>query len=436
LNDNLRKGSLFYEVMHNRTQINHSHYLISMPTSTLGLSGRSGCACVSGFCLRHFRLVWCCLVWVFIFSYVPVSALEYLRFAYQGRNRSEEGRIVLEDPDGLLFEARDGQIYVIEWKNVMTRRHDDLPFEPYTKAEMIERLKKEFPPSDGYYYLDMYGPFIVVYTTERAFANWYGRLLEKLHGRYVERWKRREVELTKPEFPMVAIVLASKEQYQQHAKHDGVTLFSEQCAYYHKWTNRITMYDMSGAQVRQAGNRRQATAADIQWFLKQPGSYNNIASVIHEGVHQIGFNTGMHPRSTRSPMWFYEGLAVFHEVPDRNNSDIGWTPGPHINIPRLTQLKQYWGKPQSEPPIQKMIREDSLFRQQNTALDNYALAWGLIYYLDKRRPKELAAYMQTLQEKTLDSKDSGEIRIKDFESCFGDDWEKFYKEFSDFLKRL
>jgi hypothetical protein len=305
---------------------------------------------------------------------------------------------------------------------------------------MIELLEKEFPKSEVYLYLDT-GPFIVVYTTSHPFANWCGRLLERLHLRYVERWKRLGVELTKPEFPLVALVFSNEERFRQYAKQEGSTLTQQQCAYYHRLTNRIAMYDMSGMQAIPTRDRRPAQAA-MFWVL--PGAYYNVMTVIHEATHLVGFNTGMHSRYTREPLWLHEGLAVFHEVPDQNNKDIGWTPGPHVNRYRLDQLRKFLMQPQPNPPIQQMISDDELIRQQNTALDNYALAWGLIYYLDRKKPKELVAYLKLHQEKTLDSDDLGnsdkarikEIRIKDFESCFGEDWEKFYKEFFDYLRRL
>jgi hypothetical protein len=94
------------------------------------------------------------------------------------------------------------------------------------------------------------------------------------------------------------------------------------------------------------------------------------------------------------------------------------------------------GKPHLESPIPKMIQEDDLFRKPDSALDNYALAWGLTYFLAKKHPKELIAYLKILQEKMPDSDDSDEIRINDFESCFGNDEEKLFKEFYEFVRKL
>ena len=388
----------------------------------------------------RFRLACTVLLFWGIFLFflpVPASALEYVHFRHKGQERSEEGRIILESPEqGIALETRDGQLYPIKSEDIISRTSDDVPFEPYTKAEMIERLKKMFPPSEGYYYnLDMYGPFVVVYTTSRAFANRYGVLLKKVAEHYRLFWQNLGVELTEPEFPLVAIVLSSEERYRQFAKQDGVSLAKEQRAYYHKLTNRIVMYDISGQQVFVEGEQRRATAVDTQKLLLQP---DNIRTVIHEAIHQVGYNTGMHTRHAPNPVWLCEGLALLHEVPNTRNRD-GWTPGtperPPINALRLAHLRASLGNLRPES-IQKMIQDDKLFAKSDTALESYALAWGLTYYLVKKQPQEFAAYLKLLQAKTPLSEDDDSIRIEDFESCFGKDWAKFYREFVNFVKRM
>ena len=370
--------------------------------------------------------------WVFVLPFFPENApaLDYVRFLYDGQERNEEGRIILKASDGIAFEARDSQLSVITSNNFIAQKSDDIPFAPYTKAEMLERLKAEFPPGEGYY-IDTYGPFIVVYTTSKAFANRCGTLLEKVHTQYMAYWRRQGVELTAPEFPLVAIVLSNEARFRQYAAQEGISLFREQCAFYHKLTNRIVLYDITGQQAFQEGNQRRVNANDARRFLSQP---DNIMTVVHEAVHLVGFNTGMHPRHAPNPVWLYEGLALLHEVPYMRDSS-GWTIGPHINPPRLVQLRRYLGRQHMESPIIKMIQDDKLFSTPATALDNYALAWGITYYLVKKRPKELAAYLKILQTKTPESDDNGEIRIREFEACFGSDWNAFDRDFLNFVSK-
>ena len=397
---------------------------------------------------NHIFLFFLALVLAFALLPKSAPALEYVRFIHQGKEQNEEGRVTLEGRHEFGFESRDGQFYtfvanppenvrgkrnVVAVENILTRSRDDTPFVPYTKAEMLERLKVEFPTND-YHFLDI-PPFIVVYTTSNAFANWHGSLLRKVHTEYVSHWRRLGVPLTAPEFPLVVIMLSSEARYRQYAQQEGISLFPEQRAYYHILMNRIVMYDMTGQQAFREGDQRRINPNDRQNFLANP---NNIMTVVHEAVHLVGFNTGMHPRHAPNPYWLYEGLAVVHEVPDPRHSS-GWTLGrPHVNRPRLDQLRQYFNRPHPESPIQriqKMLQEDQLFTTPATALDNYALAWGVTYYLVRQRPKEFAAYLQILQEKTPLSRDTADIRLKEFESVFGSDWNAFEHDFRIFISR-
>ncbi len=68
--------------------------------------------------------------------------------------------------------------------------------------------------------------------------------------------------------------------------------------------------------------------------------------------------------------------------------------------------------------------------------DSYALAWAWTYYLILKKPKEYVAYLKILSEKSIDSEDSPEIRLRDFTACFGDNWEKLYKDFLNFMRKL
>lgn len=370
-----------------------------------------------------------------LFGTAAVPATETVRFRYLGQERSEEGRQIFQASGGTAFESRSGQMFIIAPEEMISRNKNDAPFTPFTKEEMSASLLQEFPPEKGFHLLEN-EPFIIVYTTSKAFAHWYSRLLKKLYSGYMQYWKNRGIELHAPEFPLVAVVLSNEKRFQEYTRHDGITLSKGQCAYYYKMTNRIAMYDMTGHQTFQEGNQKRGSSADISAFLKQPNAYLNIMSVIHEAVHQVGFNTGMHSRFAPTPVWFSEGLAVFHEVPDVKNKDVGWTLGPRVNENRLEQLRAFWQR-QPEQPIQKMIvvSGDPLFSRPQSALDNYALAWGLVYYLTKQRPKAWAEYIEILRAKNPLSEDTDETRLKDFESCFGKDWDRLYREFNNYMKR-
>ncbi|MDR2439328.1 MAG: DUF1570 domain-containing protein [Planctomycetaceae bacterium] len=372
----------------------------------------------------------------FLCSFLVIGslfALDYIEFREHGKIRKEEGRIVLEAQDGLAFEARDGQYFVVPPDLLISQTSDEKLFKPYTQREIIERLKQEFPESQGYYLLET-NHFFVIYTTSLGFAQWYGQLLEKLYTGYSSFWKEQGIMLSSPEFPMVAIVLSNPSKFLFYAQSEGFQLMRGQCAYYNKSSNRVVMCDLSGLETYREGDKDRASSRDIQVFLNQPNAAHNISAVIHEAVHLVGFSCGMHTRFAPNPLWLCEGLAVFHEVPD-SGKRAGWSRTPKPNLPRLNTLKNYLQQNPDEP-LQKIIRNDAPFNNAVTAANSYATAWGLTYYLIKRRPKEFTAYLKKIQEKNILSEDSPEIRVQDFEECFGNNWNKILKDCIDYLKKL
>lgn len=375
---------------------------------------------------------------MFSFSYFfwvigLLFAMDYIEFSEHGKIRKEEGRVVLEARDGLAFEARDGQYFVIPPDLLIARTSDEKVFKPYAHGEITERLKGEFPESQGFYLRET-EHFFVIYTTSLGFAQWYSQLLEKLYAGYSSFWKEQGITLLPSEYPMVAVVLSNPSQFLRYAQLEGFQLIRGQCAYYNKSSNRVVMCDLSGLETYREGDKDRASSRDIQMFLNQPNAANNISAVIHEAVHLVGFSCGMHTRFAPNPLWLCEGLAVFHEVPD-SGKRAGWSRTPKPNFRRLNTLKSYLQQNPMEP-LQTIIRSDAPFNNAATAANSYATAWGLTYYLIKRRPKEFTVYLKKMQEKNILSEDSPEIRARDFEECFGDNWNKLLKDCIDYLKKL
>jgi len=376
-----------------------------------------------------------CLLSIFLGSLGELFALEYISFRQNGQTRQAEGRFVLETPDAIVFEGRDGQIHKIDQADLLERKSDELPFTPLPTKEVSLRLQDEFSASKGF---NVYkrGNFLVVYNTSQEFAQWFGRLFEKIDGNYTAFWKKQGVPLETHDFPLVAIVLADRADFARYAAWDGVTINDKMNAYYLQTTNRMVMYDISEIETMRRGQTGRATSRSIQEFLRRPDAERNISAVVHETSHQVGFNRGMHARFAPCPLWVCEGLALLHEVPDLSNRD-GWTINPKVNTSRLLRLKAFFQR-QPADPIRSLILDDKLLKegQVGTILDNYALAWGLTYYFVAKRPKDFAAYLKRMGEKTMESDDSPEIRIRDFEECFGSDWNKLYADCFAFWQKL
>ena len=79
-----------------------------------------------------------------------------------------------------------------------------------------------------------------------------------------------------------------------------------------------------------------------------------------------------------------------------------------------------------------MLASDRPFRDSRTAVNAYADAWALNYYLIKYHPKEYTAYLKMLAQKPRLGKDGPERRLEEFCDSFGD-----IRELErDFLKQM
>ncbi len=72
-------------------------------------------------------------------------------------------------------------------------------------------------------------------------------------------------------------------------------------------------------------------------------------------------------------------------------------------------------------------------RDSRIALDAYAEAWALNYYLIRNHPKQYVAYLKMLSEKQQLLWDDPATRLKEFRAAFGDDLSRFD---ADFLRQM
>ena len=67
-----------------------------------------------------------------------------------------------------------------------------------------------------------------------------------------------------------------------------------------------------------------------------------------------------------------------------------------------------------------MLADSRRFRDPRTAVDAYADAWALNYYLIKYEPKAYTAYLKMLAEKPPLIEDDPQTRLAEFRKHFGD----------------
>ncbi|HVX15158.1 MAG TPA: DUF1570 domain-containing protein [Pirellulales bacterium] len=345
----------------------------------------------------------------------PAAAVEHVVFRQNDEEVSVTGRLVVKAEDeGMLLLSADGTLWSVEPQNLVRHKHDDEPLKPLSSDQLAERLREEFPGFE----IHTTQHYLICYNTSRAYAQWCGALFERVYKAFTNFWSRKDFVLHEPEFPLVAIVFASKESYEaQTNKHLG-QIAGKAIGFYHIASNRIFTYDLTGSQALRRPGDKRGNPNEINQMLARPEAELNVATVIHEATHQIGYSCGLQARYSAIPIWLSEGMAIYFETPDLNNSK-GWRTIGAVNQARLARFRAYL---RSRPPdsLASLIASDDRLRNRELAEDAYAEAWALHYFLIRQRPKQYMAYIKLMSEKGALIQDDAETRIAEFQQAFGD----------------
>jgi hypothetical protein len=362
----------------------------------------------------------------------PAAALEHVTFERDGKQQSVSGKTVVRAQDGgILLVGRDGELWSLEPQEIVSERKDDEPFEPLSPDELSVQLLRELPAGFEAYQTKHY---LICHNTSRAYATWCGAIFERLYAAFANYWTRKGIELKEPEFPLVAVVFDSRASYAQHAAAELGATAESIVGYYSLRTNRITMYDLTGLESMRDAQDRRGSAAQINRILSRPEAEQVVATIVHEATHQIAFNTGLQTRFADIPLWLSEGLAVYFETPDLQSAK-GWRGIGAVNASRLAKFREYR---QSRPSgsLRTLIADDKRLRDARTALDAYAEAWALNYYLLQTRPREYLTYLQNLSTKQPLLWDDPETRLREFQHAFGQDLDQIDAEFLRHMDKL
>ena len=326
------------------------------------------------------------------------------------------GRVLVQAADGgILLQTDDGILWPIQGPDLVSRHPDDAPFVPATREEIAERLLAELPSSFRVHTTPHY---VVCYDTSRQYAEWTSALFERLYKAFTNYWQRQGLTLEEPEFPLVVMVYSDRGTYQQAGRDELGNDAGSIVGYYSLRTNRVSMYDLTGAESLRDPARRRGSLKEINQMLAQPLALPLVATVVHEATHQIAFNCGLQTRFADIPLWLCEGMAVYFETPDLSSSR-GWRGIGRVNYMRLETFENNLASWNSHR-LKKLLATDELFRNAATAPGAYGDAWALNYFLIKYRSDEYAEYLKMLAAKPPLVEDTPDERLTTFREHFGD----------------
>jgi hypothetical protein len=364
---------------------------------------------------------------VFLFLLFPGNfcpGLEKATFERDGATVHVSGKILVEAVDGgIILQDRQGKLWPLQPQEIKKRATDDIPYRAMNREELGRALLDELPEG---FQIHETAHYLICYNTSKPYAEWCGALFERLMRAFTNFWKRRDLPLTPPEMPLVALIFADKQSYKRYAAQalgDGADSI---VGYYNLATNRIVMYDLTGAQNPQRTQDRLRSRAEINRVLSKPQAGRLVATVIHEATHQIAFNCGVQKRLADIPIWLNEGMAMYFETPDLRSS-TGWRGMGAVNRERLYQFGSYC-KARPTDSLLTLISDgrriqgsstDPRFQGPDATLNAYSEAWSLTYYLLKHKQKLFVEYLKFLSQKKPGKRDTSEQRIREFENIFG-----------------
>ncbi len=285
------------------------------------------------------------------------------------KKRTFVGKVIALDDETMVLLRRNGRMTMIPIQDIQAAKTVAKGFTSQKSHEIRDQLQSEF---GNKYQVSVTTHFVVVHPP--GDAQIWAMPFEKLYQRYQNYFGSRGFNLDEPTFPMVAVVLKTRDEFDRflanyHEANENVL------GYYSPRSNRIISYDQTGGKAK-----------DEDWFF-------TVDTIVHEATHQSAFNTGLHTRFAPNPRWISEGLATMFEAPGVQNSMYFSKQKDRINHGRLENLRTMYEKDfVTEKMIASMVGSDDIFRVNPAGA--YALAWGLTFYLAEREPEKYAAFLR------------------------------------------
>ncbi len=303
------------------------------------------------------------------------------------------GKPLAWDGEEVVLLRRDGRLAILPATSTTDFKKVDDRFKPMKPLTIRKKLVNEYGSK---YQVSVTANFVVVHPIGDA-TRW-AQPFEKLYHRFRSYFLARGFQLDDPDFPMVAVVLRTREEFDRfltsyHDYDEGIL------GYYSPKSNRIVTYDQSGGDPK-----------DESWFF-------NASTIIHEATHQTAFNTGIHSRFGPVPRWISEGMAMMFEAPGINNSRYYSQESKRINRERLIALKYYYENGDVENRWIDLISDDNLFREDPSLA--YAMSWGLTFYLAEKYPQNYINFLKNDAKRGQFEAYGVTDRKRDFAKYFG-----------------
>ncbi|MFK7736845.1 MAG: DUF1570 domain-containing protein [Pirellulaceae bacterium] len=329
-----------------------------------------------------------------------------IEFRTKRVDRNTIGEVLVEDPQGnIVLLTPDGRLWPLHAEEIVSREETVESMKPLSQDEIFAKIKEELPQGVSVIRKKHY---VIVYNSTRDYANYVGAQFELVYKNFRNYWwSHHRIRLEEPRFPLVALVFRDRNSYLKYAVPDvGKQTAEQTIGYYNQESNLMVTYNINAQQG--AG-------------LKS--AERNLATIVHEAVHQMAYNSGLQVRLADNPRWLSEGLAMFFESPTmrqvRGKVTITWKMG-EVNRHNLFKFRQAKSQRLIKPgTLNLLVANDDWFLSNGEV--SYPYSWALTYFLMKKNKESFSKYVQELAEyPTLNAVPEPQ-RVAVFKKHFGED---------------
>lgn len=292
-------------------------------------------------------------------------------------------------------------------------------FEPYSTAELKTRLQKFF---GNRYDISTTDHFVVIHPNNGGNGRKYwAQPFEQYYIRLRNYFNAHGFKTSEPEFPMVAIVLRSRSEFDRRL--DAEADYSKNVVgYYSRISNRITTYDPTRASLK-----IQRENPERNWLYSS-------STIVHETAHQVAFNCGIHNRFSTVPKWTSEGLAMLCETPGIYNYKKSTDIRSRINQMRLKSFRTLMNEGKTKGKLLELIENDRMFETAPEMA--YAISWGISFYLNENRQSDYMSYLKRDAKRGSFRKHNNLDRVGFFIDHFGKDIDALESRMNIFIGAL
>jgi hypothetical protein len=322
--------------------------------------------------------------------------------------RRIEGTPLAWSKTDVFLLARDGHLWNFDPKSAANYRKVSDHFTSYSPNDMRTALRTEFGRE---FDVSGTGHYLVVHP--KGERNEWAPRFEELYRNYMRYFTARGFEPQAPQFPLIAIVFRNEQDFLKYARKTDAKLLPGTLGYYSPVTNRILLYDVT------AGRHDN----NPQWEI-------NAETIVHEAIHQMAFNTGVHSRYSMPPRWVAEGLGTVFEARGVWNSKRFTQQADRINRYRFDEFNRYVSR-RKTGSIAEFVSSDRMF--QSDPEGAYAEAWALTFFLFETQPKRYVEYLQVTGDRPQFTELRAPERLAEFTRVFGTDLRQLESRYLKFI---